>query len=151
MPAVRRSPLLKLFWRIHPWLYRSSNGRLGAKMFGNPVLLLTTTGRKTGQERTNTLYYFTDEGRYIVIASNAGYGKHPAWYLNLIALPHARVQAGRTKVEVSGREAAGEERQALWAKALAMDSSYADYQDWTERQIPVVILEPVRDDGPEGR
>jgi deazaflavin-dependent oxidoreductase (nitroreductase family) len=114
---------------------------------GNPVLLLTTTGRKTGQERTNTLYYFTDGGRYVVIASNAGHTKHPAWYFNLMAQPQARIQAGRTKVAVTGREAAGGEHEMLWAKALAMDSSYADYQAWTDRQIPIVILDPVREPG----
>jgi deazaflavin-dependent oxidoreductase (nitroreductase family) len=149
MPAVRRSPLLKLLWKVHPWLYQASNGRLGAKLLGNPVLLLTTTGRKSGLERTNTLYYFPDEDRYIVIASNAGYAKHPAWYLNLMAQPLARVQAGRIKVKVTGREAAGEEREALWAKVLAIDSSYAEYQGWTERQIPVVILEPSKENSAE--
>ena len=76
MPAVRCSNALKLFWRLHRWLYQASNGQLGTRIQSDPVLLLTTTGRKSGQERINTLYYLTDEGRFIVIVSNAGHTKH---------------------------------------------------------------------------
>ena len=142
MPALRRTRSLQLFWRYHRWLYQASGGRLGARLLGKPVLLLFTTGRKPGLSRTNTLYYLTDAGRYVVIASNAGYAKHPAWYLNLAADPQVRVQVGTDKYAATARTATGEERERLWKAALEFDSSYAEYERQTDREIPVVVLEP---------
>lgn len=144
MPAVRRTRSMELVWKIHRWLYRTSGGRVGGRMMGMPVLLLTTTGRKTGEPRTSPLMYFPEGDACVVIASNAGEPQHPAWWLNLRADPHATMQRGREVARVRAREAAGEERSRLWAKLIQLDRSYETYRQRTTRQIPVVLLEPAR-------
>jgi len=143
MPAVRRTRSMELVWKIHRWLYRVSGGRVGGRMMGMPVLLLTTTGRKTGQPRTSPLMYFPDGDACVVIASNAGEPSHPAWWLNLRAEPCATIQRGSQVARVRAREAAGEERARLWVKLVELDRSYETYRQRTKRQIPVVLLEPV--------
>jgi deazaflavin-dependent oxidoreductase (nitroreductase family) len=111
------------------------------------VLLLITTGRKSGQPRPSTLYTFphrvsrTGEN-YVVIASNAGHPSHPAWCLNLRADPNAIVHVAGRRFGVLAREAEGEERERLWAQIIAWDPDYAEYQGRTDRLIPVIILEP---------
>ena len=107
-----------------------------------PVLLLTTTGRKSGKQRTLPLLYLEDGGRYVVIASVGGAPKHPAWYLNLLANPTATIEVGRRKLAVSATTASAEERARLWPLAVQMYSGYDDYQAKTSREIPVVILAP---------
>lgn len=94
MPAVRRTRTTELFWRFHGWLFRVSGGRLGSKLMGFPVLLLTTTGRKSGAPRTTPLLYMPLGDACVVIASNAGELVHPGWWLNLVADPTARIQRG---------------------------------------------------------
>ena len=92
-----------------------------------------------------SLNYLTDDGRLIVVASFAGEDRHPAWWLNLRANPHAQVQLGAARYEVTARELSGTDRDRLWAQVVARDPSYAEYQRRTTRQIPVVALE--RPDG----
>jgi len=104
------------------------------------VLLLTTTGRKTGKQRTTPLLYVEDDGRYVVIGSVGGAPKHPAWYLNLGGNPAATIQLGRRKLQVTAKTAEPEERARLWARATRMYSGYDGYQAKTGREIPVVIL-----------
>ena len=147
MPAIRRTPLIEFFWAIHRWLYQKTGGRLGSTILGNAVLLLTTTGRKTGKMRTTALTYLHDDGRLVVIASNAGERRHPAWFLNLMSHPRATAQVGPMVLTVHGREAVGDERERLWSRIVEMDRSYAEYQARTTRQIPVVVLEAVQLDG----
>ncbi len=110
---------------------------------GHRVLLLNTLGRKSGLPRANTLYYFPYQGSYVVIASNVGAPVHPGWYHNLQARPDATVVAEGQSRRVRARDAQGQERAALWSLVVAKDSSYAEYQGWTERLIPVVVLDPV--------
>lgn len=142
MPAVRRTRAMELVWRIHRWLYRASGGRLGGTMMGMPVLLLTTTGRKSGASRTSALMYLASGEACVVIASNAGEPRHPAWWLNLAAHPRATVQRGGRTTPVIAREAQGEERARLWTRLIQQEPSYDVYRQRTSRQIPVVILEP---------
>ncbi len=142
MATVRRTKLVEFLWRLHRWIYTATGGRLGSQIFGIPILLLTTTGRKSGQRRTAALYYFKDQDRFVVIASNAGDPRHPAWYLNLAANPEATVRAGPRRWRAQATSAEGEERERLWSMAVALDSAYAEYQKRTERQIPVVVLTP---------
>lgn len=142
MPAVRRTRLMELIWKAHPWVYRKTGGRIGGRMMGMPVLLLTSTGRKTGQPRTNALMYMPKGEACVVIASNAGEPRHPAWWLNLAANPRATIQVGSEVRHVVAREAEGEERARLWADALEQEGSYAEYERRTPRKIPVVVLEP---------
>lgn len=143
MFVPRRNALLKLFWRIHRWTYRASSGRVGGRLLGRPVLLMTTIGHKSGLPREVTLYYFEHEGQLVVVASNAGHAAHPAWYRNLQASPEAQVLAGRRQLRVTARIAQGEERKQLWPLALELDPNYQVYEARTNREIPVVVLEPV--------
>jgi deazaflavin-dependent oxidoreductase (nitroreductase family) len=144
MPAVRRTRAMELFWQLHPWLYRVSGGRIGGKVLGMPVLLLTTKGRKTGATRTRALTYFPQGDASVVIASFAGEPRHPHWWLNLLAHPEAEIQRGSETTRVRAREAQGEERERLWKHVVATAPDYATYQQRTSRRIPVVVLEPAR-------
>ena len=109
-----------------------------------PSLLLTTTGRKSGERFIFPLFYGeTGSGSYIVVASKGGAPQHPGWYRNLAAHPEVEVQVGTAKIKARARTAAGEERAWLWAKALEFWPPYADYQKKTQREIPVVVLDPV--------
>lgn len=140
-PAVRISPLLRLGWRFHTWLYRVTRGRLGSRIGPWPALLLITRGRKSGTPRTVSLNYLTDDGRWIVTASHAGEDRHPAWWLNLLADPRAEVQIGTDRFPVAARELDGPERDRFWGRVVATDASYAEYERRTTRRIPVVALE----------
>lgn len=125
---------------LHTRVYRLSGGKIGGRMMGCPVLLLTTRGRKTGKERVTPLLYIPDSDNFVLIASNGGVANHPAWYLNMQANPEVEVEVGGRKLRVRAEDASGSERERLWAKAVGMYAGYADYQKRTERQIPVVIL-----------
>lgn len=139
--AVRISPLLRLGWRFHAWLYRVTGGRLGSRVGPWPALLLITRGRKSGSPRTVSLNYLTHDDRLIVTASHAGEDRHPAWWLNLLADSRADVQIGTDRYAVTARELHGPERDRLWAQVVATDASYAEYERRTSRRIPVVALE----------
>ena len=143
MPAVRRTKAMELFWKLHRFLYRVSGGRIGGRVVGMPVLMLTTTGRKSGVPRTNVLTYLPKGRASVVFASNAGEPRHPAWWLNLAADPHATVQRGQEVTPVIAREAEGEERARLWDEVVRTEAGYAVYAERTTRRIPVVVLEPV--------
>jgi F420H(2)-dependent quinone reductase len=135
--------ILKLFSRLHVLFYRASGGRLGGRFRKTaPVLLLTTTGRKTGKQRTTPLLYLEQGDRYVVIASVGGAPKHPAWYLNLRGNPTATIQIGSRKLAVRAETAVPEERARLWPLVTQMYPSYDDYQAKTSREIPVVTLTP---------
>jgi deazaflavin-dependent oxidoreductase (nitroreductase family) len=108
-----------------------------------PALLLTTTGRKSGDKFIFPLFYGTDGGSYFVIASKGGAPEHPGWYRNILANPDVEVQVGTKKMNARARTTAGKERLRLWRKALEFWPPYADYQLKTEREIPVVVLDPV--------
>jgi deazaflavin-dependent oxidoreductase (nitroreductase family) len=134
--------MLKLFSRIHVFLYKASSGRIGGHFKTAPVLLLTTTGRKTGKRRTTPLLYAEDAGRYVVVASVGGAPRHPAWYLNLSGDAEASIQAGGRKLAVHAETAAPGERARLWTLMTRMYPGYDDYQAKTNREIPVVVLTP---------
>ena len=108
-----------------------------------PALLLTTTGRKTGDKFIFPLFYGTEGSSYFVIASKGGAPQHPGWYRNLLANPDVEMQVGTSKLRARARIATGDERARLWMKALEFWPPYADYQRTTEREIPVVVLDPV--------
>jgi F420H(2)-dependent quinone reductase len=124
-------------------LYRASGGRIGGRVGKAPVLLLTTTGRKSGQKRTAPVVYLADGERMIVIGSNAGHARVPAWSLNLKADPDAEVEVGRKRVRVRARVAEGSERAELWRKCNQQYSGFDDYEARTSRDIALFVLEPV--------
>ena len=142
MAAMKRSLAVEIFWKIHPIVYRLTGGRLLGELMGMPVLLLTTRGRKTGQLRTTPLTYLPGQDSYVVIGSFLGAPRHPGWVHNLRADPRARLQVGSRRIEALAREAEGEERARLWKAAADLGAGYEEYEEQTERVIPVVVLEP---------
>ena len=123
-------------------LYRISGGRLMGKVNQAPVLLLTTTGRKSGQKRTAPVVYLTDGENLVVIGSNAGHSRTPAWSLNLKANPEAEVEVGRERHAVHARVAEGEERADLWRRHNEQYSGFDEYEARTDRNIALFVLEP---------
>ena len=143
MAAVRMSPALRTFWRIHRRILKASKGRLGQRMGPGKQLLLITVGRKSGEPRPVALTYLEDGGRWIVVASNAGDDRDPTWWLNLAAQPRAEVMIGGRKVPIVAREVPDPEREILYQRFIDdIDKSYGEYQTRTTRKIPVVALEP---------
>jgi F420H(2)-dependent quinone reductase len=143
-PAKKTNTAQRVFTGTHAFFYRLSGGKLGGR-FGksqSPVLLLNTTGRKTGEPRTTPLLYLKDGDNLILVASDGGAPKHPAWWLNLQTKPEAEVEIGRKKLQVIAKQADAEERNRLWPLLVDMYSGYAEYQKKTTREIPVVILHP---------
>ena len=128
--------------KAHSSVYRASDGRVWGKMFGGPVLLLNTTGRKSGQRRTTPLLYVMDSEDFVVIASNGGAPSHPAWYLNLRANPCVDIQQGDGIRTMIARTADGIEHAQLWERLVHQFPVAARYQRKTSRMIPVVILRP---------
>ena len=132
------------------WLYRRTGGRVGGKWrigagFRKPVpiCLLEHRGRKTGKLRTTPLVYLEEGERIVVVASQAGRPEHPMWYLNLLADPDVTVQIRDRRRAMRARVAEPEERAALWPRLVELYADYDSYQSWTDRVIPVVVLEPV--------
>ena len=115
-------------------------GKLGGRIVGGPVLLLTTTGRKSGKKRTSPLLYLEDGQDLVLVASNGGAPVHPAWWHNLRAYPEAIVEIGRRKLWVRAEKASPEEKERLWPRLVSMYSGYEAYRHRTDREIPVVIL-----------
>jgi deazaflavin-dependent oxidoreductase (nitroreductase family) len=139
-----------IFSRLAPpldrWSLRLSGGKTTATtlLAGYPVITLTTIGVKSGQPRSVSLLAVPDGNRLVLVASNFGNARHPAWYMNLHANPHVRVEAGGITQNYIVRTAQGEERQRLWDLAVAYYRGYNAYRQWAdEREIPVVILTPI--------
>jgi F420H(2)-dependent quinone reductase len=133
---------LKAAGKLNIPLYRASHGRLFGRIDRAPVLLLTTVGRRSGRPRTAPVLYLADGERLIVIGSNAGHPKAPAWSLNLEANPIAEVELGAEHREVRARVARGGERAELWRKVNDMYSGFDDYSARTTREIRLFVLEP---------
>ena len=140
MPNIRW--LLALVTVVHRFLFRLTNGRIGGHLMGSDMLLLTTVGRKTGREREVPLLTVPAGKAWVVIASNAGDDRPPAWWLNLQARPEAQIRMAGRILPVRAREASPDERTRLWATIVASHSDYAAYEKRTTRKIPVVLLEP---------
>jgi len=142
--------IIKAMATANVWLYRRTRGRIGGTWrigagFHDPVpiCLLEHRGRKTGKVRTTPLVYLEDGERIIVVASQAGRPEHPMWYLNLLAHPGVTVQVRGSRRSMRARVAEADERALLWSRLVDMYADYASYQSWTDRVIPVVVLEPV--------
>jgi deazaflavin-dependent oxidoreductase (nitroreductase family) len=133
--------ILTAIGKLNVPLYRASRGRLMNKVGRAPVLLLTTTGRRSGQRRTAPVVYLADGERLIVIGSNAGNERTPAWALNLRANPDAQVETGGNRRAVRARVTAGEERAELWRRCNEQYAGFEDYKARTSRDIPVFVLE----------
>jgi len=123
-------------------LYESSGGTEGTTMQGKPVVILTTRGAKSGKVRKTPLMRVEHDGVYAVVASQGGLPKHPVWYFNVIADPHVELQDGTERWDMTAREVTGEEKATWWARAVEAWPDYEGYQKKTDRQIPVLVLEP---------
>jgi deazaflavin-dependent oxidoreductase (nitroreductase family) len=123
-------------------LYRLSGGRIGGKVGRAPVLLLITTGRKSGEPRTAPVVYLADGEGLVVIDTNAGNARIPAWSLNLKANPDAEVEVGRERRKVRARVTEGEERATLWRKSNEQFAGFDDYEAKLSRGIAVFVLDP---------
>ncbi len=134
------------FWRpygkVHTFFYRLSGGRIGHSTSGITNLLLTTTGRKTGKQRTVPISYIRDGADLIVVASNGGADRAPAWWLNLEARPEATVVIEKEERAVRARRAGSEERARLWPVLKDSNFFYEYHERNADREIPVVILTP---------
>lgn len=122
--------------------YVECDGKKGHRFYGNNTLLLTTRGRRSGRLRRTALIYGRHGDAYVVVASNGGSPTHPLWYLNLVADPRVYVQVGARTFTARARTAAGKERPQLWQMMIKLFGEYARYQKKTEREIPVVVLDP---------
>lgn len=141
--ADRSWPVLRHLMGGHATIYRLTNGLIGHRFPGAPPsLLLDHVGAKTGVRRTTPLTYVNDEPNLVIVASKGGHPRHPAWYHNLMAHPDTTVQVGAQQRAVHARTATPQERERLWPMAVAAYAGYRGYQERTEREIPLVVLEP---------
>ena len=127
-------------------LYESSGGTQGTTLRGLPIILLTTVGAKTGKLRKTPLMRVEHDGEYAAVASLGGAPKHPVWYFNVLKSPRVELQDGPHRAEYVARLVEGDEKELWWSRAVAAYPDYADYQEKTERQIPVFVLTPVTTD-----
>jgi deazaflavin-dependent oxidoreductase (nitroreductase family) len=138
-----QAPDLQLLGAEHVRRYTETDGEAGYLWNGVPILLLSSTGRKTGLTRTHALIFARDGDDYLIVASLGGAPRHPQWYLNLTASPEAEIQVRAEHLPVTARTAApGGERERLWAIVTAIWPNYDAYQARTQREIPVVVLSP---------
>ena len=140
---------MKVMAAVNVWLYRRTGGRLGSHWrigagLRNPVpiCLVEHTGRKTGLTRTTPLVYLADGDRVVVVASQAGRPENPMWFLNVQANPDVTVVIGRQRREMRAQVADEAERAVLWPRLVDLYADFDSYQSWTDRVIPVVVLEP---------
>ncbi|MBL6455148.1 nitroreductase family deazaflavin-dependent oxidoreductase [Belnapia sp. T6] len=151
MSDAKLAPNLPQWMLDHANRYLSSGGteghdyKIAPPGYGEmvvPALLLTTTGRKSGERYIFPLFYGKTGNSYIIVASKGGAPEHPGWYRNLLAHPEAEIQVATQKLKVRARTTSGEERERLWKLALGFWPPYADYAKKTDREIPVVVLDP---------
>jgi deazaflavin-dependent oxidoreductase (nitroreductase family) len=140
-PAIAAAQ--KWVTKLHVAAYRATKGKIGGRLMNSPVLLLLTTGRKSGKERTTPLLFLRDGVNYIMVASNGGTAGDPAWWLNLQKDPEAIVEVGGRTLRVRAEEVKGEEKRRLWTRLVATYPLYESYQRRTDREIPVILLRPV--------
>jgi deazaflavin-dependent oxidoreductase (nitroreductase family) len=138
---VPREPLMKLIGKFHTQFYRYSGGLIGGRIDGLDILVLTTVGAKTGQKRSVPLPFFRDGKNYVLIASFGGNAKNPAWLSNLSKNPEVEIRVGPRSLKARATVAKQEERARIWGDITRAFPRYLVYQEKTERQIPVVVLE----------
>jgi deazaflavin-dependent oxidoreductase (nitroreductase family) len=139
--AARTGPVGRLWGRVHAATLRRTRGRIGAKWLGAPVLVLVTVGRKSGKVRQTPVLYVSDGGHIVLLAANAGNDRIPAWWLNLRAAETVEILIRGRRRRMRWREADGEEYDRLFAAFVDIYPPSEHYADFTERRLPVVVLE----------
>ena len=142
-----RRRVIVAFGRAHGWVYDRSDGRVGARLRGQDMALLWTTGRRSGERRRTALLAMPHGDGVAVVASFYGSTNHPAWYLNLRADPRCTVRFQRRRFDTRAVVAEGAERAALWDQLTERWPSFDDYASRTDRELPVVVLDPANADG----
>lgn len=142
MPAIARA-MMRGFSAAHIFIYRLTGGKVAGKMGSGRIVLLTTTGNKTGKLRTTPLLSLQDAGNWILIASKGGAPTDPAWWNNLKKNPEAELQIGTEKRRYHATESTGAEYDRLWKKIVAMNPGYDGYKKKTRRHIPVAVMTPI--------
>ncbi len=141
--ADRNWPLLRRLMAGHTTIYRATHGLIGHRTPGAPpVLLLDHVGARSGKRRTSPLVYASDGQNLVLVASKGGYPRNPAWFQNLLANPDTTVQVGASRRAVHAHVADAEERKRLWPLVVSVYGGYETYRRRTEREIPLVVLEP---------
>ena len=135
--------LIKWFMDINAFFLRISRGRIGSRLGTQTILLLETTGRKSGQPRVVPIAYFFHEGIYLIVASNWGRDKNADWYMNLQKQPRATLQVKGKVIPVEAHDAQGEEYVRLWKFATEKHPPYLHYKEMTTRHIPIVVFQPI--------
>jgi len=135
--------IIKIALSIYIFLYRLTSGAIGGRMAGLQVLLLITTGRKTGQSRTTPLGYIKQDGDFVVIASNGGSDRNPGWFYNLKSNPQVTIQIRNKQLAAKAEVVDAEKRKQIWADVVKIAPVYDRYTTRTKREIPLVILKPV--------
>jgi deazaflavin-dependent oxidoreductase (nitroreductase family) len=133
--------LMKYFARAHIWVYQRTNGRLGAKLLWFPAALITTTGRKTGRQRTTPTLYLSDGERVVLPASFGGRDASPGWYRNLKENPKVHIQIRGEHFDLVARDATDGERNRYWPRLIKIYPPYRGYRNATDRVIPLVVCE----------
>lgn len=134
---------IKWMSRAQTWIFKKTGGRLGDKFLrGAEVGILTTIGRKSGEERDSPLLFLQEGKRIVLVASQGGRANNPMWYLNLVANPKVKFQTKRETLELVARDATDAERDEYWPKLDAMYADFANYRSYTDRKIPIVICDP---------
>ncbi len=136
-----RARALKAMFKAHATIYEQSGGRIGA-WAGLPTLLLSVTGRKSGQTRSTPLVYFEDNGRYVVVGSDGAAKRDPQWWKNLQVNPSGSIRVGKKQFEIEATLATDPERERLWELGKSINPMWARYQTRTKRELPVVVLTP---------
>jgi deazaflavin-dependent oxidoreductase (nitroreductase family) len=137
-----RDIFIRWFTTFNAFLIRATGGRLGSKLGTQTILLLHTTGRKSGEPHIIPVAYFRYERNYLLVGSNWGKEKHADWYLNLLKEPHGMIQVDGKRISVDGHDAQGAEYARLWKFVTERHAQYLDYQKMTTRRIPVMVLQP---------
>ena len=132
---------IKWFMTINAFLIKISNGKIGGKLGTQTILILHTTGRKSGQPRSIPIAYFFHEGKYLIVESNWGKNIHADWYFNLQKQPQASIEGNGRIIKVNANFAEGEEYARLWEYVTKKHAPYLEYQKMTERKIPIVVFE----------
>ena len=132
---------IKWFMTINAFLIKISNGKIGDKLGTQTILILHTTGRKSGQPRSIPIAYFFHEGKYLIVESNWGKDNHADWYFNLQKQPQASIEVNGRMIKVNASFAEGEEYARLWEYVTKKHAPYLEYQKMTERKIPIVVFE----------
>ncbi len=143
MASAFQNRVMRLFTGLHVFLYHSSGGKIWGSMNGNPVLMLTTTGRLTGKPRTTPVMYVHKDNEYLIAATAGGANQNPTWLSNLNSQPEAIIEINDTKINVKAVITSGEERDKLYENFKALGNNFVEYEKKTTRKIPVVRLQPI--------